>query len=297
MEHSLLLFPVESNTTDPTESSTEKGNNNKNIANVEVCNLVSNSGKNQNGRAHTNTGIRDYTRSKNMENQQRTLQQEGLTELELTAKTCWLIAVCGFLRASGIHRVDNGRTEISNNSIKLIICAPKEKRKSSPIVRLVEIIAHSNKILCPVIACPKPHVSNKNLIVSHLFRNTKDFSKPLTVDSISKKIKSIAVIAVKNQKGITRKARAIGATIAARTGISTDAILTQANWSSYYMFSSYYKLSNDSYSNIKFHPTHPRIITAAPAAAFLRNEVEGKNSNTRARNWFSTNELEKAHRK
>ncbi|PVU86863.1 hypothetical protein BB561_006518 [Smittium simulii] len=43
---------------------------------------------------------------------------------------------------------------------------------------------------------------------------------------------------------------AIGATIAARAGISTDAILTQANWSSYYMFSSYYKLSNDSYSNI-----------------------------------------------
>ncbi|PVU92938.1 hypothetical protein BB561_003543 [Smittium simulii] len=63
-------------------------------------------------------------------------------------------------------------------------------------------------------------------------------------------IKSITIIALKDKKEITSKARAIGATIAAKTGISTDAILTQANWSSYYMFSSYYKLSNDSYSNI-----------------------------------------------
>ncbi|PVU92980.1 hypothetical protein BB561_003523 [Smittium simulii] len=161
----------------------------------------------------------------------------NLNTKELTAKTCWLIAVCGFLRASDIHRVDDERTEILSNSIKLIICAPKEKRKSSPIERLVEIKAHSDEILCPIIAykiykqkianisCPKPHVNNKNLMVSHLFKNTKDFKNPLT-------------------------ARAIGPTIAARTGISTDAILTQANWPSYYMFSSYYKLLNDLYSEI-----------------------------------------------
>ncbi|PVU91197.1 hypothetical protein BB561_004514 [Smittium simulii] len=186
----------------------------------------------------------------------------NLNTKNLTAKSFWLIAVCGFLRASDIHRVDYERTEISNNSIKLIICAPKKKRKSSPIERLVEIKAHSDEILCPVIAykiykqrianisCPKPDVNDKNLKMNHLFRNTKDFSKPLTVDSISRIIKSIAIIAVKDKKEITPKAKAIEATIAARTGISTDKILTQANWSSYYMFSSYYKLSKDFYSNI-----------------------------------------------
>ncbi|OMJ27901.1 hypothetical protein AYI69_g2641 [Smittium culicis] len=77
----------------------------------------------------------------------------------------------GFLRASDIHRVDDERTEISKKSIKLIIFAPKEKRKSSPIERLVEIKAHSDEIILPVIAyriykqrianisCPKPHVN------------------------------------------------------------------------------------------------------------------------------------------
>ncbi|PVU96747.1 hypothetical protein BB561_000985 [Smittium simulii] len=284
------VVPVKSNTTDPTEISTGKDNYDNNYANVEVCDLGSNSGKSQNSRAHTNTGRQISTTQEQilvadgMENQRRTLEQESLTYLaldlitantrsildptnnlntkELTSKTCWLIAVCGFLGASDIHRVDDEKTEISNKSIKLIICAPKEKRNSSPIEILVEIKAHSNEILCPVIAYriykqripnipfPRPHANNKNLIMNHLFRNTKDFSKPLTVYSISRIIKSITIKAVKDNKGITPKDRAIGTTIAARTGISTDEILTQANWSNYYMFSSYYKLSNDSYSNI-----------------------------------------------
>ncbi|PVU86965.1 hypothetical protein BB561_006499 [Smittium simulii] len=258
----LQLVPGQS--INSTESSTGKDNYDNNYANVKVCDLVSNSGKNQNSRAHTNTG-RQISATKEqilvadgMENQRRTLQQKGLTDLaldlitantrsvkrrskyyttqkgfidwrhefmkflnesdlikvtnnfidikpiidhfkilgpinilntkELTAKTCWLIAVCKFLRASDINQVD-------------------KKRKSSSI----EIKAHSDEILCP---------------------STKDFSKPLTVNT------------VKDNKMISPKARAIGATIAARTGISTDAILTQANWLSYYMFSSYYKLSN-----------------------------------------------------
>ncbi|PVU86525.1 hypothetical protein BB561_006679 [Smittium simulii] len=111
---------------------------------------------------------------------------------------------------------------IINNLHKLV--GLPEKRKSSSIERLVKIKVHSDEILCPVIAykiykqrianipCPRPHVKKK--------------------------------------KGITPNARAIESTIAARTGISTDAILTQAYWPSYYMFSSYYKVSNILYSNI-----------------------------------------------
>ncbi|PVU94847.1 hypothetical protein BB561_002207 [Smittium simulii] len=43
---------------------TGKDNNDNNNTNMEVCDLVSNSGKNQNSSAHTNTGIRDYSRPK-----------------------------------------------------------------------------------------------------------------------------------------------------------------------------------------------------------------------------------------
>ncbi|PVU89790.1 hypothetical protein BB561_005162 [Smittium simulii] len=80
------------------KSSTGKNNYDNNYDNVKVCNLVSNSGKNQNSRAHTNTGVRDYARpikrqisstqeqilvADGIENQRRTLQQEGLTDLNL----------------------------------------------------------------------------------------------------------------------------------------------------------------------------------------------------------------------
>ncbi|PVU87116.1 hypothetical protein BB561_006448 [Smittium simulii] len=59
---------------------------------------------------------------------------------------------------------------------------------------------------------------------------------------------------IKNKEGIIHKVRAIGAKTSARTGISIDAIIAQANWFRYYMFSSYCRLPNDSYSNITESP-------------------------------------------
>ncbi|PVU89440.1 hypothetical protein BB561_005354 [Smittium simulii] len=46
------------------------------------------------------------------------------------------------------------------------------------------------------------------------------------------------------------KARAIGATLAASSGVSSDDIVSHAFWSNYSMFDSYYRLSRDSTSNL-----------------------------------------------
>ncbi|PVU92303.1 hypothetical protein BB561_003915 [Smittium simulii] len=46
------------------------------------------------------------------------------------------------------------------------------------------------------------------------------------------------------------KARAIGATLAANAGASSDSIISHANWSSYYMFDTYYRLSKESGENL-----------------------------------------------
>ncbi|OMJ27902.1 hypothetical protein AYI69_g2642 [Smittium culicis] len=64
MKQPLLLLLVESSTTYPTKSSIGKDNNDNNIAKVEVCCLVSDSGKNQNSRVYTNTGVIYFVRSK-----------------------------------------------------------------------------------------------------------------------------------------------------------------------------------------------------------------------------------------
>ncbi|PVU92127.1 hypothetical protein BB561_004013 [Smittium simulii] len=84
----LMLSPVKSNTTDPTESSTGEDNNNKNNANVGICNLVFDSGKNKDIRAHTNTGVRDYARPKKRQisfTQEQILVADGM---ENQRRTC-----------------------------------------------------------------------------------------------------------------------------------------------------------------------------------------------------------------
>ncbi|PVU97302.1 hypothetical protein BB561_000653 [Smittium simulii] len=156
-------------------------------------------------------------------------QRLGPTNLlslkDLTEKTCWLLAVCGFMRASDMHRIDDVRTTLSDTSVCFVIFAPKEKRQGRPIERPCKIKAHNNKLMCPVdayrihkqkvanVPCTSPHVSNNNITINHLFRYIKDNSKPLSVDSISINIKSITKLIVTNGKQIP-KARAIGATLA-----------------------------------------------------------------------------------
>ncbi|OLY84786.1 hypothetical protein AYI68_g1040 [Smittium mucronatum] len=70
----------------------------------------------------------------------------------LTIKTCWLLAICGFLRASDIHRIDDARTTVINGTLKLVILAPKEKQNGKIIERPCEIGSHPNPIFFHVIA-------------------------------------------------------------------------------------------------------------------------------------------------
>ncbi|OMJ12113.1 hypothetical protein AYI69_g9552 [Smittium culicis] len=152
---------------------------------------------------------------------------EKLDIKNLTSKTCWLLAVCSFMRASDIHRIDDAQTTTIDGTLKLVIVAPKEKRKGRPIIRPCEISYHSDKLLCPVEAyrvyrsrvakelCPTPHINDNTIIVNRLFRITRPLNTP------------------------TPKARAIGATIAANTGIPSDSIVTQAFWPNYEIFDNY----------------------------------------------------------
>ncbi|PVU95719.1 hypothetical protein BB561_001644 [Smittium simulii] len=136
-----------------------------------------------------------------------------------------------------------------------------KKRQGRPIERPCEIKAHNNKLMCPVdayriykqkvanVPCTSPHVNDNDIIINHLFRYIKDNSKPLSVDSISRNIKSITKLIVTNGKQIP-KARAIGATLAASAGISSDVIISHAFWSGYDMFDNYYRLSRERNINI-----------------------------------------------
>ncbi|PVU84985.1 hypothetical protein BB560_007195 [Smittium megazygosporum] len=73
-----------------------------------------------------------------------------LSDRDLTAKLCWLLAIAGFLRASDIHITDNARSNIMHVILYLEIVANKEKRGGIPIEKPCQINEHSDQILCPV---------------------------------------------------------------------------------------------------------------------------------------------------
>ncbi|OMJ28059.1 hypothetical protein AYI69_g2476 [Smittium culicis] len=72
---------------------------------------------------------------------------DGLSDKELTAKLCWLLAVTGFLRASNIHRIDDSMSFISQVVLNLAIVSPKKKRQGRPIIRPCQISRNTDQIL------------------------------------------------------------------------------------------------------------------------------------------------------
>ncbi|PVU87670.1 hypothetical protein BB561_006235 [Smittium simulii] len=186
----------------------------------------------------------------------------GLDNQKLTTKCCWLLSLCGFLRASDIHRIDDARTIITEYTLKLVIIAPKEKRKGQPIERPCEINRHPNHILCPVLAytvykariatelCPTPHANNDSIIVNRLFRHTKYYNKPLSVDSITRHVKNLLGLIKRPPNTPIPKTRAIGATLAATSGVPVENIASHAFWSNYSMFDTYYRLDRSTQSNM-----------------------------------------------
>ncbi|OMJ30032.1 hypothetical protein AYI69_g436 [Smittium culicis] len=189
-------------------------------------------------------------------------ENNKLDIMKLTTKCCWLLALCGFLRASDIHRIDDARTTICNGTLNIVIIAPKEKRKGQQIERPCEINSHPNPILCPVAAytvykstvatelCPTPHTNNKDLTINVLFRNTKDKNKPLSVDSITRHIKNLSRLIDSPPNTPIPKARAIGATLAATSGVPAENIVSHAFWSNFSMFDTYYRLNRSTQSNM-----------------------------------------------
>ncbi|PVU88896.1 hypothetical protein BB561_005659 [Smittium simulii] len=132
----------------------------------------------------------------------------------------------------------------------------------TPIERPCEINRHPNHILCPVLAytvykariatelCPTPHANNDSIIVNRLFRHTKHYNKPLSVDSITRHVKNLSGLIKRPPNTPIPKTRAIGATLAATSGVPVENIVSHAFWSNYSMFDTYYRLDRSTQSNM-----------------------------------------------
>ncbi|OMJ27759.1 hypothetical protein AYI69_g2793 [Smittium culicis] len=180
----------------------------------------------------------------------------------LTSKLCWILSICGFLRASDIRRIDNSMTIISNDILRLVVVAPKEKRGGQPIMKPCEIQSHADPLLCPLeayksyilhfkdVQCMRKHDNHPDTTLSMLVRYIRDFTKPLNVDSIFRHVHMLSDLILRPPNTPRLKTRALVPILAAAAGVPSSDIAAQAFWSNYYMFENYYRLSRSTSSNI-----------------------------------------------
>ncbi|KAI9247337.1 hypothetical protein BY458DRAFT_527195, partial [Sporodiniella umbellata] len=174
----------------------------------------------------------------------------------LTTKTIWLLSMVGFLRPSDAQRIDLNQCTISISGIlPLVLLAPKEKRSGSRITKAITIHSHENSLLCPVKAFQayKNRVAHENAMVPHpvfpdikinaLFRKINKYLEAMGRERISKHVQLIMRKVTRQPGTPIPKARALGATLAAQSGISVDDIVVQGNWSSKDLFEQFYRIS------------------------------------------------------
>ncbi|PVU86838.1 hypothetical protein BB561_006530 [Smittium simulii] len=175
----------------------------------------------------------DHFDHTSMENSNLVSGSTGIISCSATASTESAARPPG---ASNIHRIENARAIIIKITLKLVIIASKEKQNSQPIERPCDINRHPNPIICPLLAytvykariatevCPTPHANNNSIIVNRLFRHTSHYNKLLLVDSITRHVKNLSESIMRPPNTPIPKARAIGATLAATSGVPVENI-------------------------------------------------------------------------
>ncbi|OMJ17143.1 hypothetical protein AYI69_g7543 [Smittium culicis] len=100
------------------------------------------------------------------------------------------------------------------------------------------------------VQCMRKHDNQPDTILSMFLRHIRDYTKPLSVDSISRHVHMLSYLIVRPPNTPRLKTRALGPTLAAAAGVPSSDIVAQAFWSNYYMFENYYRLSRSTSSNI-----------------------------------------------
>ncbi|CEP07166.1 hypothetical protein [Parasitella parasitica] len=189
-----------------------------------------------------------------------------MTAEHLTQKVCFLLAITGFLRNADIYRINLSKVELlqHNTQLRLVIHCPKEKRRGSPIERVVIICAHVDPFLCPVstyityrqrIASSPGIRSNPtrpSRTINYLIRRLQDHSQQVGTQTIGRHFHSLlALIEVDRPTSGSHplRARAVGSTNSVLHGANADDILAPASWFSSSIFDTFYRLSRETVSD------------------------------------------------
>ncbi|PVU93177.1 hypothetical protein BB561_003433 [Smittium simulii] len=224
---SLMLPTLELNPASTTEGETKKDKTDSGNTLVEVRNVVTGSNSTDNKTTFNSARVHNLPRPQKrkvfainkkidayLHGESAELPQKN-SKRAVQRKTRNSTIQQGFL--SWLEEYD----KVTESTVKFIIIAPKEKRQGRPTDRMCKVKAHTNSLLCPVQAytiykkkvaylpCYNTHENYFSQRYNSLFRHVRYFLKPLSVDRISRIIKKITSICIKEESQIP-KARAIG---------------------------------------------------------------------------------------
>jgi hypothetical protein len=161
-------------------------------------------------------------------------------------KLAFLLGMAAFLRPSDLRRIDFATASVTeeNNQrfLSLNVVAPKEKRGGQRIIKPFRVYSHSNPTLCPVTTFI--HLRNRVSqlspppSVTSLFLNNTDTTQIVQVTTISSWIRRFIQLSTSEPRV---NLRSLASSLALRSGISVEDIITLGNWSSSDVFHNHYR--------------------------------------------------------
>ncbi|KAG2221097.1 hypothetical protein INT45_008618 [Circinella minor] len=152
----------------------------------------------------------------------------------LTAKLAWLLAMVGFLRPSDLEHIDLAQCSISQDDIL------------SLVIDLLVCPVNTYKAYCSCVASISvsvPHPVFTKVSLVPLLRYVHHHDQGLSSQRISKYINQVMKFVGRPPGAPIPKARALGAILAAQSGVSVENLVVQRNWSSRKMFEQFYRIS------------------------------------------------------
>lgn len=161
-------------------------------------------------------------------------------------KLAFLLGMAAFLRPSDLHRIDFSSAVVESDSgrrfLSFTVVAPKEKRKGQRIIKPFRVFEHHDSALCPVatFVCLRDRLSSLSPAptVSSFFVNCGNTSQMVTVSNISTWLRRIIRLSTDETRV---NVRSLASSLALRSGVPLDDIVTLGNWASSSVFEQHYR--------------------------------------------------------
>ncbi|KAF9119495.1 hypothetical protein BGW39_000269, partial [Mortierella sp. 14UC] len=180
------------------------------------------------------------------------------------SKLCWLLAVCGFMRPSDIHRVDVSHSLVlPSGELELQVAGPKEKRAGQHIIKSVFIRLHEDPLVCLVATyqCYAAQLASFTLIsVKHPFFGPDlqsfdstifDFNLSASTVTIGHRIAKVSdLLPLPPGMGKVPSGRSLGSSLVIKHGASSGEVRAQGFWAHSATYESFYRLSRRFIKNL-----------------------------------------------